>query len=316
MSLTLTFTGDSPVLESNFFPPIYLDKTRKWSCGLLNFEVYNSIPNVDDSNNCLHILEDTISLKQDEVSDLETLVKKIRLKISDIKIEAGSYAEGKIKIKCSKTLFNLNEDSILRDLGFDPKLTILEANVEHFSYIPAHKKITNLQLQVGTTFRLPKGSYELEDIAREIKKFGIDLTAIRNELKCRIKCNKHTLILDSRFNSIGSLLGFKRFASISEGQEVISDHIVDIFKVNAIAIECSIVSGSWKNGQPSHILHQFFPNVSPGYKVVEAPQNVIYLDLLCYTLDTITIRIVDQEGRLVDFRGETVTVRLHLKQND
>jgi len=312
MSLTLTFTGNTSVLTTDFFPPIHLNG-ENWSCGLLNFEAYNSIPNVDDTNNCIHIVEGKITVENKDLKDLHELAKSVRSKLGDVKLEVGTFISGKIKIKCSKTLYNYDNDSMLEDLGFNNK-RVLEANIEHYSDNEMKRTLTKRTLHFGKIFRLPKGSYELEDIAREVKQYGIEIEPIRNQLKCKVKCNKNTLLLDSNSNSVGSLLGFTQLHEVPEGKEATSDHVVDIFKVNAIAIECSIISGSWKNGQPSHIIHQFFPNVSPGYKVIEAPQSVVYLDLQTNILDTVTLRIVDQEGRLVDFRGETITVRLHLKR--
>lgn len=53
-----------------------------------------------------------------------------------------------------------------------------------------------------------------------------------------------------------------------------------------------------------------------GYKIVEVPANVIYLPVNAKRLSSITLKITDQEGNLVNFRGETITIRLHLKPRD
>ena len=42
-------------------------------------------------------------------------------------------------------------------------------------------------------------------------------------------------------------------------------------------MECNIVSGSYKNKVSAHTPHQFSLNMSPVYKIAEAPANVIYL---------------------------------------
>ena len=92
-----------------------------------------------------------------------------------------------------------------------------------------------------------------------------------------------------------------------------SDHVTDILKVNAICIDCSIVTGSFHNGKPVHIIHQFFPTVSPGYKIVESPLPILYFPVSVKTINNITVKVVDQDYNLINFRGETITVRLHLK---
>ena len=49
MSITLTLTGKSSVLRSTHLPALSLDGA--WSVGLVDFQTYNSIPNVDEHNN-------------------------------------------------------------------------------------------------------------------------------------------------------------------------------------------------------------------------------------------------------------------------
>ena len=86
-----------------------------------------------------------------------------------------------------------------------------------------------------------------------------------------------------------------------------------ILKVNSLRIECNITTGAYINNQSVHTIHQFFPAVPPGYKIIEVPKQVIYLPVSIKCIDYIQLRIVDQEGDLVNFRGETITVRLHIK---
>ena len=60
-------------------------------------------------------------------------------------------------------------------------------------------------------------------------------------------------------------------------------------------------------------LHEFFPAVPIGYKIIEVPSQVIYLPVTVKNIDKLQLRIVDQDGDLVNFRGEVITVRLHIK---
>ena len=76
----------------------------------------------------------------------------------------------------------------------------------------------------------------------------------------------------------------------------------------------SIAEGSYLNGIPVHIIHQFFPNVSPGFKIIETPHNIIYFPVTVKVIDKINIKIIDQNGDLVNFRNETVSLRLHVKK--
>lgn len=219
MSLTLTFSGSSSILNADYFPP--LDLNVNYVCGLVDFQTYNSIPNIDVGKNLLHIGDKIIEI--------------------------------------------------------------------------------------------PIGSYEIEDIEKYVQK--------RSEIKFHLKANNNTLKSeiksdhDINLNEAGSIapiLGFsKRMLKANTLYE--SDLPVNIIKVNAIRIECNIVAGSYINNRQAHTLHEFATTVGPGYKIVEVPANVIYLPVTVKRISSITLKIVDQDGDLVNFRGENITIRLHLK---
>lgn len=92
-----------------------------------------------------------------------------------------------------------------------------------------------------------------------------------------------------------------------------SDLPVAILKVNALRVECNITAGAYINERKVHTIHEFFPTVPPGYKIIEVPVHVIYLPITSRTIDCIRLQIVDQDGDLVNFRGEVITIRLHIK---
>jgi hypothetical protein len=93
-----------------------------------------------------------------------------------------------------------------------------------------------------------------------------------------------------------------------------SDFPVDIMRVNMIRIECNIATNSYRNGEPVHIIHSFYPTDPPGYKIVENPRNVIYLPINTRIIHNISLKIIDQNGFPVNFRKEVVTVTLHLRK--
>lgn len=231
MSCTFTLSGKSSNLTAQFSPPIDLEDGVEYSLALINFEAYNSIPNIDATNNRLYY----------DVDD---------------------------------------------------------------------KLIT-----------IPEGSYEIEDINNYIKGYFIlshgndgyiSILSNKNTLKVEIKSNK--IINFEKAGSIGGLLGFtsRRLKALKRH---ISDFPARIQKVNAICVECNLVTGSFMNDRSVHIIHEFFPSVPPGYKIIECPANAIYLPINKRRIDSLSLKIVDQDGDLVNFRGETITVRLHLKKD-
>lgn len=179
MSITLTITGTSSILTAEYFPPI--DLYTNYVCGLVDFQTYNSIPNVDETNNRFHIGNRTIEI--------------------------------------------------------------------------------------------PIGSYEIDDIGNYLKtelnkvsggKSKVEIKSNNNTLKSSIKGSE--IINFNESNSIGSLLGFSQ-RSLTPNINHNSDLPVNIIKVNAIRIECNIISGSYINSLRTSTLHEFSPMVGPGMLV-------------------------------------------------
>lgn len=137
------------------------------------------------------------------------------------------------------------------------------------------------------------------------------LKANHNTFKCEIKSNKE--INFEKPNTIRSLLGFTQ-KKLPAMKRHYSDYPISITKVNSICIECNLIKNSFNNNTSVHIIHMFYPNALPGYKIVENPSNVIYLPINTRFIDEIVLKITDQNGNLVNFKGEVVTVRLHLKR--
>ena len=40
-----------------------------------------------------------------------------------------------------------------------------------------------------------------------------------------------------------------------------------------------MISGSYVNGATKNTIYSFFPKVSPGYKIIESPVNLVYLPI-------------------------------------
>lgn len=225
MSITLTLNGFSSPLIANYFPPIVLD--QNYVCGLISFDTYHSIPNVDIENNLFHIGNHVIE------------------------IPVGSYEFSDISDLITQQYKKLKNDG---------KLTI-EANY--------------------------------------------------NTLQTYIQCSTDTIYFNKE-RSIASLLGFSK-KILQKEKEYQSDKTIDITKTNTLLIECNIVSGSYINNDSAHTLHQFSLNVSPGYKITETPTNVIYLPVNTRSINTIILKVIDQDGNTINFRGEKISIRLHLK---
>ena len=163
---------------------------------------------------------------------------------------------------------------------------------------------------------IPKGAYEIENIESLLQeKLGgpdrITIKANNSTLKCKIKSDSFKIDF-SKPKSIGPVLGFgPRVLAAGEWHE--SDLPINIMTVNMVRVECNVAVGSYVNGTIAHTIFAFSPPVPPGFKMILSPQNIIYNRVNADIIDRLSINIVDQDGKPVDFGGEEVTVRLHLR---
>lgn len=113
-------------------------------------------------------------------------------------------------------------------------------------------------------------------------------------------------------NSIGSLLGFSK-QKLEPNKWHESNNEVNIQPVSVIRITCDIVQGSYINGEPSHIIHEFVPSVAPGFRYIEAPINVIYFPIQKSYISSLNIKVIDDNDNCINFRQENIHLRLHLR---
>jgi len=173
------------------------------------------------------------------------------------------------------------------------------------------------------TITLNTGAYELQAINNEIKRqiisngddeSAINITANISRLTSIINIDNPRYKVDfSVDNSLGSVLGFNK-VTIGHGYNE-SANIVNIMQVNSILVNIDIIMGSYVNGSQSPTLYSFYPNVSPGYKIVERPNpSLIYYPLSRHDISRMRVWLTDQNGDLIDLRGEVITMRIHVRE--
>ena len=113
-------------------------------------------------------------------------------------------------------------------------------------------------------------------------------------------------------SSINSLLGFE--SNVYDAAYNESENHVDILKVNSIMVKLNIINGSYIRGKRESIIYGFFPGVGPGYKIVETPRNLVYLPVNCNEISELIVRLTDQNGKLLNLRGEEATMRFHMRE--
>lgn len=202
----------------------------------------------------------------------------------------------------------------LLDLTTYNSIPNIVANVNNTLHY--YKTDSDKTKKIISTVNLQSGAYEIDDLneymQQQLGKENITIKANNNLLKTEIKSKYH--IDFTKPNSIGSLLGFPTSSGIlTPNTTHIGSQAVNIIKVNTINLTCNIVDGSYKDGEKLHLLHTFYPSVPPGFKIIERPHNLVYLPLNTSYISEIVVNVQDQDGDIVDFRGETITLRLHIK---
>lgn len=171
-----------------------------------------------------------------------------------------------------------------------------------FTYFKDGKLYTNI---------LETGTYELSDIEFYIKNYlgvKVKISANRTTLKCTFWCENDVDFSSPK--SIGTLMGFTGLYKARSNLK--SKEVVAISKVGSIGIDVNIVEGSYVNGVPSNCLYKCYINTPPGYRIEEIPKNVIYLPVTTQEIDTLHVRLLDDKGELINFRGEEISLELHL----
>ena len=72
--------------------------------------------------------------------------------------------------------------------------------------------------------------------------------------------------------------------------------MVNILTINSILVNIDIISDSYVNGSTQPTIYSFFPDCSPGYKIIENPHNLLYLPITADTIRSITVWLTDQNG--------------------
>lgn len=133
MSETILLSGKSNVLESVFSPPIFLDPKKTHYVGLVEFVAFNSIPNVDHTNQTFRYYgpDKKEILIPRGAYEIEAINQFLQDKIGaeNIELKANNST-----LRCSiKSKFEIDFDhpgSIGPMLGFSPKVYPADEQIE------------------------------------------------------------------------------------------------------------------------------------------------------------------------------------------
>ena len=200
-------------------------------------------------------------------------------------------------------------------------------SLETYNSIPNITKKNNTfkySTDSGTTWKTIKlmtGSYEIRDIDKIIRekmrkngdRDSIIIDTDFNLLKTVIDITNKQVRVDFTIpNSFRTLLGFDSI--VLSGGTNLSQNITKILPINSVLVNCDIIKNSYLNSNCYPVLYSFFPKSEPGFKIIQDPVNVVYLPVNSNYIQNIRIWLTDQDGDIIDFRGETITCRLNFKK--
>ena len=93
-----------------------------------------------------------------------------------------------------------------------------------------------------------------------------------------------------------------------------SENMVNILTINSILVNIYIISGSYVYGSTQTTIYSFFPDVSPGYKMIENPHNLLNIPITSDPIRSITIWLRDQNENELNLREENLSMRFHRRE--
>ena len=177
---------------------------------------------------------------------------------------------------------------------------------------------SEFSIMQNTIIGIPTGTYDAEAIFSYLEK---EIAKIDKSQSLKFNINHNTgrvsvlasFDIDASYDgSVTQLLGFTK-RMLKANILHTSDAPANIFNYHSINVECNLTSSdSYVNGIPSNVIYSFCPDVEINYRINQAISPIIYLNVSKKVIDFIEVRVTSEKGALLDFRGENISLILHL----
>lgn len=175
---TFTFTGNSSVLTSNFYPELEFDRAYNYSCALLELTTYNSIPNITDKNNKFYV-RGKIDLKKSK------LFTKLDDNVYYVAIPPGSYEFSNITAYINSAF---KEISISVNISVDTKTlkTTIKTPIEIL-----FNRVDSIHRKFGFNDQIIKGTSSI--IESKVSEKTVSITSLNTiVVECDICSGSYT----------------------------------------------------------------------------------------------------------------------------
>ena len=325
---TLEFKMIKPKETFHFKPSIQIQ--GHWMIGLTNLEVYNSTFNITEENNKFKLYkfpdEKARGVTYEKVRDE---IEKV-LGIEDITAEdlqddiIGPIIFGENKKQVTKRMNDeqyMNILAIYTSSVFQDFESFLRTQIDLIE--DDIKLILDEYISSFITCELDPGIYTFKDISEALfsilqsdcpgdcKVIVIENDDINIKTKLDVKAGIIAIIFDEK-SFFSTILGFTSGWDYKHYNKYTSQEVVNLGSTNKIHLNCDCIDESVVNGISYSILFSFVLDKKPGYKVLSKPETIHYKKINKSVLNTITFYLEDDNKKVVDFNGETLTFTLQM----
>ena len=325
---TLEFKMNKSRETFHFKPPIQIK--GDWMIGLTDLEVYNSIFNITEENNKFELYkfpdEKAGGVTYEKVRDeIEKDLGIADIRAEDLRDEIiapiiiEEYKKQVTKRMNDEQYMNILADytrSVFQDFEsfLRTQIDLVEDDI---------KLVLNEYNSNFITYELEPGIYSYRDIAEalyyilqsEYPSSGSEILIRLDDITRKTKLVVRSGIIAIRFDEksfFSTILAFTPGWDYKHYNQYLSQKIVNLSSTNKIHLKCDVIDGSVTNGIRQPILYSFLLDKPAGYKVFSEPETIHYKKINKSVLKTITFYLEDDNNKVVDFNGETLTFTLQL----
>ena len=175
-----------------------------------------------------------------------------------------------------------------------------------------------------STLRFVPGAYEIKDINEVIQEVvsdkRIEFVAHDPTGHIKLKLKPGVKVNFDHNKSFNTLLGFERKSytnnvGLSENRPQI-DLGRSLINIKSDLINSGLLTSTNNNLVTTQNILFSVPTftVPANYKIIETPARPEYLHITTSTISEINLRIVDENDKLYDFKGEKIVIKLHITQ--
>ena len=325
---TLEFKMIKPRETFLFKTPVQVEGS--WMIGLTDLEVYNSIYNITEENNKFELykfpdekaggvtyekvrdeIEKDLDISDITATDLQDdliapiIIEEYREQVSK-RMEDEHYMN--ILAIYNSSVFQDFESFLRTQIDLvedDIKLVLDEYNSSFITYelepgFDSYREISEALFYILQS-EYPQSDSEilirLDDVTRKTK-------LVVNNCIIAIRFDEKSFF--------STILGFTAGWDYKHLNKYVSQKIVNLSNTKKIHLKCDAIDGSVVDGVRQPIFYRFILDKPSGYKVFCEPETIHYKKTNKSVLNTITCYLEDDNNKLVNFNGKTLTFSLQM----